>query len=177
MNAVESLRLQSDLAHQEMTDALDGVTEAQSWAVLPNLGPDYLHSDASIHGIALHVATGKMIYASMAFHDAEIRWSHLADRVEGFEPNWEAARRFLDEAHQYWLDSWSALIDGDLEREVRHFSGQSWPIWKIIRMVNHHDSYHAGQVAMLRYGCPESENPPPSVAEDIRTHCKELPSW
>ena len=177
MTKVDLLRQQSDLAHKELTDSLEGVSEAQSWAVLPNHGSDYLHSDASIHGIILHVATGKMIYASIAFRDSELRWSHMADRVEAFEPNWEAARRFLDEAHRYWLDSWSGLTDDDLEGELKHFSGQNWPAWRIPRMVIHHDSYHAGQVAMLRYACAESENPPPSVAEDLRTHCKELPSW
>ena len=114
---------------------------------------------------------------SAAFRGTEIRWRDLESRVAGFEPSWKAAREYLDEAHQYWLASWAELNDNDLDREVPHFSGEVRPAWQIIRMMTHHDSYHAGQIAVLRYAVGESDTPPPSVALDIRTHCAALPGW
>jgi hypothetical protein len=44
-------------------------------------------------------------------------------------------------------------------------------------MMTHHDSYHAGQIAVFRYASPESTDPPSSVAADIRKYCADLPSW
>lgn len=176
-NSVEHLRRQSEFAHSELVQALEGVTEGQSWAVLPQGGTDYLHSDGSIHGIALHVATAKFIYASVAFRESEIRWRDCADQVERFEPSWPAALGYLNESQRYWLDSWGALKDDELDRDVPHFSGKMWPAWKIIHYMIHHDSYHAGQIAVLRYAVAESTMPPPSVAADIRKYCRDLPSW
>ena len=177
MTVVESLRRESELAHGEMLEALDGVTERQAWSVLQQGGPDYLHSDGSIHGIALHVATAKMMYASAAFRETEVRWRDLAERVASFEPSWSAAMEYLAEAQEYWLSSWTPLTDSELDGEVKHPQGAMWPAWKIVRMMVHHDSYHAGQVAMLRYAVGESEAHPPSVAEDIRKYCADSVSW
>ena len=177
MTVVESLRQESEMAHAEVLEALDGVTERQAWAVLPQGGPDYLHSDGSVHGITLHVATAKVMYASSAFLGTEVRWRDLAERVERFEPSWSAAMDYLAEAHEYWLSSWSSLADAELEREVSHPQGAMWPAWKIVRLMVHHDSYHAGQIAVLRYAVAESDTPPPSVAEDIRKYCADSPSW
>lgn len=177
MTVVESLRQESELAHAEMLEALDGVTEHQAWAVLQQGGTDYLHSDGSVHGITLHVATAKVMYASAAFRGTEVRWRDLAERVESFEPSWKPAMEYLAEAQEYWLSSWSSLTDAELEREVSHPQGAMWPAWKIVRMMVHHDSYHAGQIAVLRYAVAESDTPPPSVAEDIRKHCADSPSW
>ncbi|MFN8219745.1 MAG: hypothetical protein U0S12_06385 [Fimbriimonadales bacterium] len=66
MNAVQLARTQADGAYRSLLEALDGVSEGQAWAVLPNLGPDYLHTDASIQGTTLHIAD-KFIYGSCAF--------------------------------------------------------------------------------------------------------------
>lgn len=177
MTSVEVLKSQAHLAYTVLIEALDGVTEGQSWSILPNNGADYLHTDASIHGIALHVASCKFMYGSIGFRNMEIRWRDCADRIEKFEPSWAAALDYLSEAQRYWMSSWDALEDSNLEDEVPHFSGKAWPVWKILRTVIHHDDYHAGQIAMLRYGVGESDKPPLSVAEDIRKYCAELPSW
>lgn len=175
MNAVQLARTQADGAYRSLLEALDGVSEGQAWAVLPNLGPDYLHTDASIQGTTLHIATCKFIYGSCAFRNTEIRWRDLAARLDEFEPSWAAARAYLDEAHAYWMASWEHLED--IEAEVPRFSGELWPAWKIIHTVTHHDGWHGGQIAMLRYGVAESNDPPPSSADDIRKYCAELPSW
>jgi uncharacterized damage-inducible protein DinB len=177
MTAVELLKGQAELAFEEMLTALDGVTENQAWAVLPQNGPDYLHSDGSIHGITLHVASGKMMYGSCGFRNTEVRWRDCAERIETFEPSWQPALEYLHEAQKYWMGCWDSLDDAELEKERPSFRNQPWPTWKIIRMLIHHDSYHAGQIAVLRYGVGESSVPPPSVAEDIRKYCAELPSW
>lgn len=44
-------------------------------------------------------------------------------------------------------------------------------------MITHHDSYHAGQIVVIRYATTPSPHPPLSVAEDIRKYCAELPTW
>ncbi len=177
MDAIKLLRLASEFAIGELYTALEGVTQGQAWAVLPKNGPDYLHSDASIHGITLHIAVGKRIYGSVGFRNTEVRWRDTADQVEAFEPNWAAALEYLAESHRYWLGTWAGLTADQLSEERPHFSGKTWTAWKIIQMIIHHDAYHAGQIAMLRYGCPESTEPPPSQAEDIRKYCVDLPSW
>lgn len=175
MTAIELLKHQSELAFEEMTTAIEGVTQGQSWCVLPNNGPDYLHTDANILGVTLHVATGKVMYGSIAFRNSECRWREIADELETFEPDWERSVAYLHGAHKYWMSTWDGITD--LEQEVPHFRGALWPAWKVIRMIIHHDSYHAGQIAMLRYAVGESEQKPPSVAEDIRKYCADLPDW
>ena len=177
MTAVELLKAEAELAYADLLTALDGVTEAQAWAILPNNGPDYLHTDASIHGIALHVASCKFMYGSIAFRDTEIRWRECADRIETFEPSWVPALTYLEESQKYWMSSWANLADSQLEDEYPHFSGKTWPAWKLIWTVTQHDVYHAGQIAVIRYGIGESDKPPLSVAEDIRKYCAELVSW
>ena len=177
MTAVELLKAESDLAYAELLTALDGVTEEQAWAILPNLGPDYLHTDASIHGIALHIASCKFMYGSIGFRHTEIRWRECADRIETFEPSWAPALTYLEESQKYWKASWENLFDSQLEEEFPHFSGKTWPARKLIRTVTQHDIYHAGQIAVIRYGIGESDKPPLSVAEDIRKYCAELPDW
>ena len=45
MTKIEVLRGDAEYAFSEFMQSIEGVTEAQAWAALPNLGPDYLHSD------------------------------------------------------------------------------------------------------------------------------------
>ncbi len=177
MNALELLRSNADHAAQEFRASLEGVTQSQAWAVLPNLGPDYLHSDGSIHGIALHVAGCKRAYASICFRNTEIRWRDIADEIERFEPDWQAGVEYVEKAHAYWLESWSDLRDEELEKLRPTNWAKPWPAWQLLQLMSHHDSYHAGQIAVLRYGCADSDQPPPSVAEDVRKYCRESVHW
>ncbi|MBA3725203.1 MAG: DinB family protein [Armatimonadetes bacterium] len=177
MTTVEYLRHLSQFAHNEVVEALDGVTEKQAWAVLPQRGSDYLHSDGSIHGITLHIASAKIMYASMSFRNTEIRLARLRRAYREVRAKLAAALDYLGESQRYWLETWKSLTDDELTREVDHFSGRKWPVWQAIRTMIHHDSWHGGQLVVLRYACPEFDQRPPSVAEDIRTHCGELPSW
>lgn len=177
MAAIELLYLQSQEAWVELLGSLTGVTQAQAWGVLPDVGADYLHTDGSIQGVALHVATSKRMYGSIAFRNGELRWRECAEHLDAFEPNWEKAHAYLVDSHEYWLSTWAKLADDDLMRKVPHFSGTVWPVWRILQTVIHHDAYHAGQIAMLRYAVAATDKPPPSSAEDIRTHCRNLPNW
>jgi uncharacterized damage-inducible protein DinB len=177
MTATHLLKENAEYAFQEFMAALDGVTEGQAWAVLPNLGPDYLHTDGTIHGIVHHCAGVKLIYGSICFRSAEFRWRDLAERLDAIEPDWQKALDFLREAHDYWMASWADFTDDRLE-EMRPTNYKTdWPAWKLIRMMNQHDSYHAGQIAVLRYGVGETDVKPPSCAEDVRQYCRDSKWW
>jgi uncharacterized damage-inducible protein DinB len=177
MTAVELLKSDAAYGFSEFMKALEGITEKQAWAVLPPVGEEYLHTDGSIHGIVLHCAGVKFMYGSICFRNTEMRWRDLANQIEAFEPSWEAALDYLARSHEYWLASWAHLTDSDLETMVPTNFKQDWPAWKIIRMMSQHDSYHAGQIAVLRYASLESELKPPSCAEDVRTYCRESVHW
>ncbi|MBI1756643.1 MAG: DinB family protein [Fimbriimonas ginsengisoli] len=177
MQTVDLLKRQAAFAYDELLKALDGVTEPQAWAVLPAAGSEYLHTDGSIQGLVLHIATGKRLYASMAFRNREVRWRDTAEQLDRFEPSWPAALEYLTESQRYWLASWEGLTDGELEKEMGTIWDRLWPAWRIIHEMNHHDSYHAGQIVMLRYASGESSIPPPSYASDIRESAASYPSW
>lgn len=177
MRIVDVLRADADYAFAEVMKSIEGVTEAQAWAVLPNLGPDYLHTDGTIHAIVHHLAGMKKVHGSVCFRNAEYRWRDLYEDTVKIEPSWERAVEFLQEAQRYWLDCWADL-DDDRLNEIRPTNWkQDRTALEILRICTQHDSYHAGQIAVLRYGVGESSTPPPSVAEDILKYCRELPYW
>ncbi len=60
---------------------------------------------------------------------------------------------------------------------VTTFSGKEWPSWKVIWTIANHDSYHAGQIQLLRATVPSSNVPPPDEADQWRQACQHLPSW
>lgn len=177
MRTVDLLRAQAEYGYGELLKALEGVSERHAWARLPEVGNDYINTDGSIQGIVLHVASGKRMYGSVSFRNSEFRWRGVAEEMDRFEPDWNAALRYLEESHRYWLSTWADLSDEDLETVVPHPVGQSLPAWRILEIVIHHDSYHAGQIALLRYAAGESSAPPPKYADDIRQYCSELPNW
>lgn len=171
----EILLKQAEFAYQELLDSVKDVTQSQAWSVLPNLGAEEINTDGSIQGIVLHIAVCKYMYGSIGFKQSEIRWNHCATEVESFEPNWEAALTYLQSSQNYWMESWKDLKDFELM--YPHFRGKEWSASRLIQMVTHHDSYHAGQINLLRYAVQSSSIRPPSVAEDIRLYCPDLPDW
>ena len=177
MNPVDLLKLQAEMAYTQLQDALKGVTQSEAYARLESADDDYLHSDGSIYGQALHIASGAMMYGSCAFRNQEITYRDVAAKLDEFEPDWEATLKFLGEAHRYFMASWADLRPEDLEKEFGTIWGKQWPAWKIIETVNQHNAYHAGQIAAIRYATIGSDAIPESYAEDIRKYCPELPSW
>jgi hypothetical protein len=176
MTAFDLLRSDAEYGWKDMTDSLAGVTEGQAWTMLPNGGSDYLHTDGSIFGIAMHTACVKWMYGSICFRNTELRWSELADQVAAFEPSWDTAMDFLHRGHAYWMESWANLRDLEENRPTNWKSGEK-SAWKIIQIMNQHDSYHAGQIAMLRHAVGETNEKPTSVAADIREHCRDSHAW
>jgi len=175
MTTIELLRRDAEYGWKEMMTSLEGVTEAQAWAVLPKGGDDYIHTDGSIHSIVLHCACGKWINGSVCFRNTEIRWRDLAEQIAAFEPNWEAALNYMRRGHEYWMASWAEISD------IEEIRPTNWkkdlPAWQILQVISQHDSYHAGQIAMLRYAVGESAEKPPSVVADINEHCRNLAAW
>jgi hypothetical protein len=177
MTTLDHLKSQADFAYAELMTAIDGVTEGQSWSVLPEGGLDYLHTSASIIGATLHIASGKIMYASSCFLDGKYKWRDVAEEVESFEPNWNAAVEYLKKAQGIWMESWADFSDEELVKEVSQIRGRRVPAHRIIGLVTHHDGWHGGQIAILRYAVTETDQKPPSEAADIREHCRELPNW
>lgn len=177
MSPIQLLKENAEFAFKEVMIALDGVTEGQAWAVLPERGTDYLHTDGSIHGIVYHMAGVKWMYGSICFRDTEIRWRDIAEQIERIEPSWQGAVDYLVAAHQYWMASWADFPEDRLEEMRPTNFKQDWPAWKMIRLMNQHDSYHAGQIAVFRYASPESQIHPPSCAEDVRKSCQDSKAW
>ncbi|MGV3615381.1 MAG: DinB family protein [Fimbriimonas sp.] len=177
MRSVELLRADAQYAFERLRETLAGVEERHAWARLPEGGQDFLHTDASIQGIVLHVAGGKRMYGSVGFRGTATRWRDVAAQMDRFEPSWEGALRYLDECHADWMDAWAGLTDEGLEEARPRPQGDAWPAWKILELLSHHDSYHAGQIAILRYAVGESDVPPPKSADDVRQYCAALPSW
>lgn len=61
MVAVETLRLESEAAFSELLSSIANVDESHSWAVVPLKENEYLHNNASILGMAQHVAACKIM--------------------------------------------------------------------------------------------------------------------
>lgn len=177
MTAIELLREGADYAYGEFCEAIAGIDEPHAWATPVGLDEnEYLHTDGSIYAIVLHVATVKRMYGNLAFEGATLRWREIADELDAIEPSWAAAKQYLDRAHASWMASWAGLADAELEREVQTNSTPK-TAWQVIRLMNHHDSYHAGQLAYARFLSATSTQAPAAVAEDIRTYCRDSKYW
>jgi len=175
MDALDLLRNQSRTAFDELLEAIEGVSQARGWAVQGLQASEYLHTEGSILSVVMHVASLKFVNGSSGFRGLEVRWRHAVERLEEIWPDWEAAKAYLLEGQEYWLESWKDL--DDIEKEIDHPSGRKWPAWRLISMSSHHDSYHAGQIQLLRSVLPDAEVPPPSEADEWRKYCQPLPSW
>ena len=177
MTRVEAYRQDAEYAFGELLTALDGLTEQQAWDVLPAAEDDYLHTDGSIQGVVLHMASGKWVYGRIGFRNTEIRWRDAADQIASFEPTWAGALDYLKRGQEYWLACWASLVEEEMDQVIPTNFSTDRTAAQMIQMMNHHDSYHAGQIALLRYSTQPSAGPPPSYAEDIRKYCRESKYW
>lgn len=144
------MTLDADQAWRELLESLDGVESEQAWA-LPRLqGRGDLATRGSILEIVQHLATSKMMYASTAFCQNRISWDDCFERVQLAGHDWASTVAYLHEAHAFWMESWAGISDDDLTVARMTNWGAHWPTWRIITTISHHDSYHSGQITLLK---------------------------
>jgi uncharacterized damage-inducible protein DinB len=177
MDAISLLKLQAGLAYAELQEIIAGIEQPLAWAVAPLKEGEYLHDTGSIHGVVMHLAECKVGYASTGFRNLEIRQRDILARMEAVGSDWNAAKKWLEEAQAYWLDCWAHLTPEDLEKEVPIHGGRTRAIWKIISTMSCHDSYHAGQIELLKSTLSPTDVEPPSMADLTRPHVVDLPEW
>jgi uncharacterized damage-inducible protein DinB len=173
MKSIDLLRLQAEQAYRELIDTLQEISEGHAWAVAPQEGCGYLHTSGSILEIVQHIATCKVMYGSAAFRDTAVRWSDCAAQLDALGADWQQNLAYLQESHEAWLNGWSTLSDEELARLRPTNWGEQWPTWRIITTISQHDSYHAGQIALLHASLPAASVPPPSHADAIREYLQD----
>lgn len=178
MNAIELLKLQSARAHEAITEKLEGVDEAMSWAAIPAREGEYLHTDGSIIAIVQHVACCKHVYGSIAFRGGgEVRWRDAMARLRAIDTDWALTRAYLEEAHQYWHSTWAGLSDSDLDGLYSYHTGDKRPAWRLISVVIGHDEYHAGQIELVKSTQPPGVKPPVFDWDVEEGYVKDSPFW
>ena len=171
MRDLDLLRSEAGEAFNQLLQTLDGLTEAQSWGILSCQPGEYLHAEGSILSNITHIAGGKFMFGSSAFRNLEYRWRDIVAKMDTFWPGLEGAKAMLLESHAYWMEAWS--METDLERPVKTPWNEAWPSWKAIWTVCQHDSYHAGQIQMLRSTVLPSDEPPPPEGDTWLEYCHE----
>jgi hypothetical protein len=174
VTAGELLKAEADKEWRELLSAIEGVPERLSWARVSCQPGEYLHSEGSILSNVVHLAGCKIMYGSAAFRSMEVRWRDTVERMESLWPSWEGAKEWLHESHLYWLASWAE--EEDFERLVKTNWGDDWPSWRIISTVTQHDSYHAGQIQLLRAVLEPTDEPPPREGETWKEYSSPF-SW
>jgi len=159
------MKLDADMAWRDLQDSLDGVFQNQAWAVPHLRGTADLATRGSILEIVQHLATCKFMYASTAFRYNQYGWDDCFARVRELGVDWEANLGYLREAQSYWMESWGGIQDIDLTEPRMTNWGAQWPTWRIISTISHHDSYHAGQIALLRAILAPSDKPCATTAD------------
>ena len=175
MTIMELAKLESDAAYKELLDSFDGVSEQLAWSVVTLQPGEYMHAEGSIISTVAHIAGCKFIYGSAAYRGLDIRFRDIVERLEKIWPSWQGMKDYLQESQDYWRASWAG--ETDMERIVKSFRDRDWPSWKVIWTMSHHDSYHAGQIQLLRSSLAPSETPPQNEGDNWRSACKDLPSW
>jgi uncharacterized damage-inducible protein DinB len=177
MNAVSVLRQSADFSFTELVEAIAGVDEAKSWAVVMPIEGEYLNTAGSIIAVVQHIAACKLLYASSAFTNQVPRGREVFERTKQIGTNWALSKQFLDESQAYWMESWSSLTDDQLENRYGNIWGTTSPAWKIISRVIHHDQYHAGQINMIRSIAQSSTSPPDMRFDEEEKYARESPTW
>ncbi|MDR3711027.1 MAG: hypothetical protein P4L33_22215 [Capsulimonadaceae bacterium] len=159
------MTLDAEQAWGDLLDALEGIDEKQAWAIPSMRGTGDLATRGSILEIVQHLATSKIMYASAAFRQNEFGWDDVFARVRELGANWQDNINHLHDAHRYWMTSWANLTEQDLTSPRMTNWGAYWPAWRIISTISHHDSYHSGQISLLRAILPPAELPCPTQAD------------
>ena|SRR5687768_10946630 len=174
---LDYFRKQADQAYRDLTSSFEELDEPGSWRRLVPVEGDYLHSDGSILGQVTHVAGCKVLYASAAFYEMEIRLRQVTDRTIAIGHDWDAAKAYLVESQDYWINSWKDVEAASLEEMVATNWGEQWPLWKVLDTVIGHDHYHAGQIALTRSVAPIATEPPPATSDEEIDFLKTFSAW
>lgn len=178
MDAVAVLRKSAEFAYKELLEAIAEVDEPHSWAVVTPLGEEYLNTTGNIVAIVQHIAGGKVSYASCAFTNMRIRGQETFERTRAIGTDWEKTKTFLQESHDYWMESWSSLRSDELE-DLRgtHRKDKLWPAWQIITQVIVHDEYHAGQINLIRSIASPTTTPPDMRFDEEEKYARDTVFW
>ena len=160
---VELMQRQLDEAYRLIRDRVEGLSEEEFWwapvddawtvreTERGTWAADYEEPDpvpapiTTIGWRLVHVAECKLMYHEYAFGDARLTWPELdsphtaADAIAALERGQELVAADL-----------RSLDDGGLERPVRTNWGETWPAWRIVWTMIHHDLWHGGEIGALR---------------------------
>lgn len=143
----------------DILSALRGAFFARGWH-----GPSLLQS---IRGLRAKKARKRRGNASHSVHeivDHVEYWEHVAIhyvrrgrppkrlRADWMPPSLPFAKsvRRLRATHRVLVAAIASLEDADLERPVRTVSRRRLPLGEVLHGVAAHDSYHAGQIRLIR---------------------------
>ncbi len=141
-----------------LEDAFEGDSEHSLMANLKGLEADdwtalFPGAGRTIAEILEHVGWCKWMYEDYAFGAGTLR----GDQPPVLPPNGARSRpahellAWLAEGHRRWVASVRALAaDTELDRDRLTNWGQYLPTRVIIRIMLHHDVYHAGEINHLR---------------------------
>lgn len=177
MDAVAVLRKSAEFAYKQLLEAVAEVDEPHSWAVVTPIGDEYLHTAGTIVAIVQHIASCKVIYASCAFTNMRIRGRETFEKTKAIGSDWEKTKAFLQESHDYWMESWSSLRSDELEDMKGTHMNKLWPAWQVITQVTVHDEYHGGQINLIRSIAAPTTTPPDMRFDEEEKYVRDTVFW
>jgi hypothetical protein len=178
MDAIAVLRNSAEFAYMQLQEAISDVDEPRSWATVTPIGDEYLNTVGNIVSIVQHIAGGKVMYASCAFTNMRVRGRETFEKTKHIGTDWEKTKAFLQESHDYWMESWSTLRSDELEdMKGTHRKDRLWPAWQIIAQVIVHDEYHAGQINLIRSTAEPTTTPPDMRFDEEEKYARETVFW
>lgn len=170
-------RLEAEMAFDALLESLKDLTDAEAWAVAQIQEGQYLHTDGTVLSIIQHLACCRVMYASVAFRNIEYRWQDCVLRLKALDNSVAPNIAYLRECQEYWLASWVDVTDAEEDVERGTIWGKPWPTWKIIAAMTQHDTYHAGQITMLRSILPPTNIEPQSYIDNDIKYLIDSPYW
>lgn len=160
---VELLRRQMAEAYQMIRARVEGLTDDEffwepvpgCWTVRPTergtWAADYEEPDpdpppfTTIGWRLVHVAECKLMYHECAFGPGRLTWPELDSPHSA-----DDAISALEEGQALLVQDLRNLKDGDLDGARSTNWGESWPTWRILWTMVHHDLHHGGEIGALR---------------------------
>jgi uncharacterized damage-inducible protein DinB len=116
----------------------------EDWTWIPPEG------DRSIQLIVEHIGVCKIMYENHAFGDAKLSWDDQLVEDESVLWTIPSAIRWLRDCNSRWRTSVAALTDEELLRPRKAHWGEMKETRFIISAMIEHDTYHAGEINLLR---------------------------